>query len=228
MPLMAEKKGQRPPTIKTTVRLNDEEGEAMRVNTLKNLVYLYRLADNGDQSAITILANMAYHSVDFLEKITRREPELLRPFARQCLVWPALISRKKARNEINQWLLRELQVNADKPAGKWNPNSPATATAICMEGWLKQNADELGLPELNAGTVKKWFEKGWEALLIATEFKPEDNEFLAEIGKSAKGKKSTSRGMAAQTPGMLRDDVRAKIKELVFKSFHNVVKSKFA
>jgi hypothetical protein len=45
----------------------------------------------------------------------------------------------------------------------------------------------------------------------------------AKLGKFAVGKKSTSRGMSEQTPGMRRDDVRAEIKRRVREAFDVIV-----
>jgi len=60
--------------------------------------------------------------------------------------------------------------------------------------------------------------------MVATNNRPDQQPYLCEIGKSAVGKNSTKRGMSAQTEGMKRDDVIAKIKEELWDSFRSLYK----
>src|SRR5207245_3713935 len=106
-----------------------------------------------------------------------------RPVARRLLVWPDLIGVKERYRENNEWLLKHLEVGKESyMRGKWNPNAPATQTALSMWTWLQTNQSNLGLLRLTQETRKQWFEAGWTALLDVTGHHPERNAYLRQIG----------------------------------------------
>lgn len=88
-----------------------------------------------------------------------------------------------------------------------------------FEKVLKQKP---ALPDLAENTKRRWFEAAWEDG-IELGWKPEEDEKWKVLGKSAIGKKSISRGMAQQTEGMKRDDVRAEIKRRVWEAFDKLI-----
>lgn len=184
---------------------------------------LCALAYNGDDLALSVLVQSAKAMTAVLQRIALCDSKRLIPMAQHDIVWPGLIGRKSAFEKTNQKIIKALKVGAKSPHnGPWHPDSPATTTAICIDHWLHCNQHKLNLPAFSSTTARNWFERGWTGLLFSTNGTPERNAYLRGIGKSAVGKKSVSRGMPAQTKGMRRDDVRAKIKENVWRSFCSI------
>lgn len=198
-------------------RLRDQ----IRETTAEVLLY----ADGGDMDAVALLVDIAGSAIGLLRGLAERQPELIGPYARKCTVWPDFIGNHPGARKWNKWLLAELEIGTEAiDRGNWKETSPATQAALAMFTWLQLNQTALKLRELTQVTRKRWFDIGWHNLLVATKGRPDEDEFLAQIGRSAVGKKSTSRGMSEQTPAMKRDDVIAKIKELVWKSFQSVTR----
>jgi hypothetical protein len=187
---------------------------------LQNLCYA---AKCGDDRALTFLVEISKISTFVLHQVAMDEPERLRPLASRDIAWPAFIGPKSGSARINRHLIEALQIGTNCPyAGRWKPDSPATVTALCMTHWLEANQQRLELAPLSRTTQRAWFDIGWRALLIATNGCPEGHDYLKQIGQSASRKKPERRGMHTLTPAMQRDDIRAKIKENVWKSFRSV------
>ena len=190
---------------------------------MQELQGLCSSARSGDDRALWSIVEIAKVSTSLLQDVAADQPERLIPIASRDIVWPAFIGPKAASLRMNKRLIRDLQVGQNAPnRGKWKPDSPSTVAAICMASWLERNRESLGLPPLSRKTQDAWFDVGWRALLLATKGAPELHPYLKTIGRSAIGKRSTTRGMPAQTPGMLRDDVRAKIKGNILESFRSL------
>ena len=186
---------------------------------------LSRALNDGDSRAVDLLLRLAIGCTEALDALARERPELLRPHARKRITWPALISRKGEQAKINKWLMDEVTLGTESPhSGRWHPTSPATQQAQGLHNWLHANAVILKLSEISPETIHQWFETGWSRLMVATNNRPDQQPYLCEIGKSAVGKNSTKRGMSAQTEGMKRDDVIAKIKEELWDSFRSLYK----
>lgn len=186
------------------------------------LSLLVDCALGGDREAVMRLITWTWSFVMALDDAARLRPELVRPFSRKEVMWPAFIGKgaKRKRGSANDWLITQLELGKESPyRGSWHPNAPSTKMVIAMESWLKQNSDLLGLPPLTVKTRLVWFNRGWEELLKATNGRPDQHAFLAQIGKSAVRRNEKGRGMSSQTEGMKRDDVTAKIKEILKKAF---------
>ena len=157
------------PLAGCTEFLSRDEDRKIQAELGQRLFQIFHLADNGDEKALRLLIDVAKHAVEGLEDITRRQPDLLRPFARKSSLWPSFIGKKrKALAALHKARLRELQIGADNPyRGNWQYESPATATAIYMHRWLLLYQSVLRLPASNEpGAASKWFAVGWLALLV--------------------------------------------------------------
>jgi hypothetical protein len=211
-------------------RLSLDLAKSLKRSMLSQIETLFHFADNGDAYANRILLDVAMASNLFLESIAGRQPELLRPLARQLLIWPALIGPKSATDEKNKLLLKRLEVAKNYPySGKWNPKSPSTKVAIMMERWLQESADILQLPPLrNLAAAKQWFECGWEALSLVTAGAPEKNEFLRKIGLHRE-KHSEQRGQQTKATAKTGEtNIRDGIRKQVQQSFLSLVGGLYA
>jgi hypothetical protein len=174
------------PLAGCTEFLSGHEERKVRTEVGQRLFQIFHLADNGDEKALRLLTDIAKGVVQGLEDIARRQPQLLRPFARKSSLWPSFIGRKRKALAISHKArLRELQIGADNPyRGNWQYESPATVTAIYMHRWLNINQRALRLPAPNqAGAASKWFDIGWRALLVRTDGHPEKDNFLKQLGQ---------------------------------------------
>jgi hypothetical protein len=181
---------------------------------------LRTLAQQGNSDSAEMLLELAGNYVEQLHFLAMTHSEILRGHAREMIVWPYFISRKKWFRRHGDELLKKLEVGA-KPlvGGTWHGNAPAHVTACLLMVWLQNNQTTLRLPQLTKDSLLVWFEIAWQRLLFETNNRPDQDAFFGSIGKSALGKKSTSRGVPEQTERMAQSDVRAKIKEIVKKSF---------
>lgn len=168
------------PLAGCTEFLSRDEDRKIRTEFWQRLLQIFHLADN-DEKALRLLIDIAKNAVQGLEGITRRQPHLLRPFARKSSLWPSFIGRKrKALATLHKERLRELQIGADNPYhGNWQYESPATATAIYMHSWLLRHQSVLLLPAFNEpGAASRWFRVGWRALLVRTGWASRKRQFL--------------------------------------------------
>jgi hypothetical protein len=212
----------RPPERWLTAHEMEELGDQAR---LRNLVH--ECALGGDKEAVTFLIKSTWEHLMALNDLVKRCPELVRPFSRKEVMWPGFIG--KGSKKKREMLIKRLELGKESPyQGPWHPDAPSTKMVIRIDGWLKENSDLLRLPVLTDKTRDVWFERGWKALLEATNNRPDQHPFLAEIGRSAvrttNDGKADRRGMSAQTEGMKRDDVIAKIKEILRKTFSTYTK----
>ena len=99
----------------------------------------------------------------------------------------------------------------------------APSTQAAMGLWIRWLLKYGPPPQrLTHRQKRELFDHLW-AREIAEGFTPEEVPKLAPLGKSAVGKKSTSRGMPEQTPGMRSHDVRSEIKRQVWKAFDGLI-----
>jgi hypothetical protein len=185
---------------------------------------LIRLAGEGDELAVALLAMVAAQTVDALNSVAEQQPRLILPLSRNTPFWPAFIGRKRAVELSNAKLMDMLKLGEGDvySTRKWQPFAPSTVAAICLFITAQARKQDWGLPPLTKKTKKDWFKASWKNW-----FKdgppPEEIPLLAPLGQSAIGKKSTSRGMPHQTERMKRDDVRAEIKRQVWHAFDTVI-----
>ena len=151
-------------------------------------------------------------------------PELILPFSRRIFLWPALISRKRAFGIENAKLMDKLQLGEGDVFSQrqWRLSAPSTQAAAGLFVTANFHKKEWGLPPLTKKNKRTWFEKSWNHMLRHG-IVPEEKPFLAQLGKSAIGKRSISRGMPEQTEGMKRDDMRAEIKRQIWNAFDKLI-----
>jgi hypothetical protein len=211
--------------------LSPSDEANLRGKIMRKLFQIFHLADNGDERAIRLLHDVADATVGGLEDIARRQPHLLRPFARKGSRWPSFIGRKTtAFAALHRTRLKELEIGAEDPfAGNWQPKSPATITAIYMHRWLELTQWALGLPSRDTpGAKLKWFEVGWRALLVRTNGHPENDVYLKQLGQrglkrtAARYKKHT---LPSRTEAVNR---RAEIKKRVKQAYFGFVRNFFS
>ena len=207
------------PLAGCTEFLSRDEDRKIRTEFWQRLLQIFHLADN-DEKALRLLIDIAKNAVQGLEGITRRQPHLLRPFARKSSLWPSFIGRKrKALATLHKERLRELQIGADNPYhGNWQYESPATATAIYMHSWLLRHQSVLLLPAFNEpGAASRWFRVGWRALLVRTDGHPEKDNFLKQLGQR-KLKRTAARYKGGRLPPQSeavnrRAEIRRRLKQ---------------
>jgi hypothetical protein len=184
---------------------------------------LFFAAVRGDQAVIKGLLDSASTVIAILGAIAKNNPDVLRPVARKLLVWPDLIGVKEGYRKKNKWLLKHLEVGKEcSMRGKWNPEAPATQTALLMLTWLRTNQGVLGLPSLTGGTRSQWFGAAWAALLDATEDHPEKDAYLRQIGWHYGQHSKRTRAQKKVTPATRESNIRAGIKKQLWQSFKNL------
>jgi hypothetical protein len=184
---------------------------------------LFFAAVRGDQAVIRGLLDSATTVIAILGAIAINNPDVLRPIARKLMVWPDVIGVKEGYREKNEWLLKHLEVGKEcSMRGKWNPKSPATATALFMYMWLQTNQRALGLPRLTHDTKKQWFEAGWMALCDVTQHHPEEHAFLRQIGRHYEQHSKNTGAQERVTAATRESNIRAGIKKQLWQSFKNL------
>jgi hypothetical protein len=201
--------------------LKSKEGLRVYHQAGESVVRLIRLAEDGDELSVRGLLMLACVTVDAIGSIARRRPELVHPFSRNSLFWPAFISRKRAFTEANKKLIDTVQLGTGGILSErqWQPLAPSThfAQTLFVKGQLRA-FPELRLP-FTRKTKEQWFEKNWNAWLKEG-FKPEESELLAPLGKS----KATKKPKYCKNLRKATQDanVRAEIKAKVWKAFDKI------
>lgn len=201
--------------------------ETLRVNVLAGISVsdLIHLAEKGDKLSVIQLFMIAVETVSAVNSIAQRRPELVLNLSRALFFWPAFISRKRALKLDNAKLMKTLQLGEGGVYSKtrWQPSAPSTQVAFGLFSLALLHKNEWRLPPLAKKNKRTWFEASWNHLLLREGIVPEQTPKLAQLGKSAIGKKSISRGMPEQTAGMRRDDVRAEIKRQIWNAFNTLI-----
>jgi hypothetical protein len=201
-----------------------ENEEMLRVlgQARKSVDDLIRLARDG--KLVVVLWGIACDLVSALNSIANRRPELVLPISRSVPSWPAFISRKRAFKLMNAKLMNTLQLcEGDVYSQReWRLSARSTQAAVGLFVTAQVSKRAWRLPPLTKKNKRIWFEASWNHMLKEG-IAPEQSPFLAPLGKSAVGKKSTSRGMSQQTEGMKRDDVRAEIKRQLWNAFDRLI-----
>jgi len=161
------------------------------------------------------LWNAARKLVTALHDMAQKRPELLRPIARQIILWPGFISRKRAFDTENAKLMDKIELGVGGPYStkQWRISATSTQFAIRLHLEGQKHAKQLGLPPLTKKNKKTWFERIWKYAVDDLNIEPEKNPVLAKLGKSATRKRS---GWDAKYRGHACD-VRAEIKRQVFR-----------
>jgi len=228
LPLIPDPSERRAPPLDNSEADHDPvDIQEFRRTAWDSVLNLSRLASRGNQLAADRLAEITFCCVKELQALAEAYPHMLRPTARQDIVWPYFVSKWKWYHNYGRGLLDRLEVGKDALFGQgWHGSAPATMTAMLLRYWVSTNARTLGLPALSPETRAIWFEVGWRRLLFETKGAIHKDPFLGKIGRSARHKKNPEkRYMPVLTARMRQQDVTAKIKEIVRKSFFNVVGS---
>jgi len=185
---------------------------------------LIRLARTEHPLPVGTLHRIAVRTVCALYDIAGERPDVLRPLARRESSWPALIGRKRFFKQLNERLMKNLQLGEGAAFSNrgWQPSAPSTQAALDLFLTAQLYQKDWNLPALTEKKKRTWFEVAWQNMLNDG-IVPEKISWLAPLGKSAIGKRSISRGMPAQTEGMKRDDMRAEIKRQIWNAFDKLV-----
>jgi hypothetical protein len=187
---------------------------------------LTRLAQTGDQRIAAELHWIAVKAIVALNWLVMKKPEVLRPIARGEFCWPALIGRKRSIKQTNLRLIKTLELGEEEESAfskrGWQMSAPSTQAAMDLFLTALSYEDDWELPPLTEKTKRTWFEVAWQQMLNDA-IEPEKIPWLAQLGKSAIGKRSISRGMPAQTERMKRDDMRAEIKRQIWNAFDKLI-----
>jgi hypothetical protein len=185
---------------------------------------LIRLARAGNPLLVGTLHGIAVRTIGALYDIAAKRPEVVRPIARREFSWPALIGRKRFIKQLNERLMKNLQLGEGDGFSNrgWQLSAPSTQAALDLFLTAKLYEEDWNLAPLTEKNKRTWFEVAWQRMLNEG-IVPEKIPWLAPLGKSAIGKRSISRGMPAQTDGMKRDDMRAEIKGQIRNAFDKLV-----
>jgi hypothetical protein len=185
---------------------------------------LIRLARAGNKMPVIVLWDLTSGLVSALNSIATKCPALVLPLSRGICIWPAFISRKRAFKLHNAKLMDALQLGEGGPYSKrqWQLSAPSTQAAVGLFVTAQLHKKEWDLPPLTEKSKRTWYEASWSYMLKEGTV-PEETPFLAQLGKSAIGKRSISRGMPKQTEGMKRDDMRAEIKRQIWNAFDRLI-----
>lgn len=148
-------------------------------------------------------------------------PMAFESHAKTQLWWPGRITDNAWIHNDNEEMVKRIGLGKGNPfKGQWRRGSPATSAALSLHAWLQEHMNYKVFAQLMIqGRRELLFEVAWQALLVETNGRPDQHPRLQPIGKSALKKNPTKRYMSNSTAGMQRDDVIAKIKEIVKKSF---------
>jgi hypothetical protein len=183
---------------------------------------LCEIAESGDKMSIDLLCMLAVKAIMTLNELGERRPHLMRRIARNDIAWPGLIGRKREiqiQNRKTIEILRLGKCGSVLSDRKWQLSAPSTQIAISQRIFKEDWSEK---PPLTPKKKRQFFEALWTEML-AKGIVPEETGRMASLGASAIGKKSTSRGMSEQTPGMRSNDVRAENKRQVWKAFDHLV-----
>jgi hypothetical protein len=155
---------------------------------------LIRLAGDGNKMPVIVLWDLTHKLVCALNSIATECPELVLPISRDIFIWPGFISRKRAFKLHNAKLMDALQLGEGSVYSKrqWQLSAPSTQAAVGLFVTAQLHKKEWDLPPLTEKSKRTWFEASWSYMLKEGTV-PEETPFLAQLGKSAIGKKSTSR-----------------------------------
>ena len=83
-----------------------------------------------DLRTATELWKKACQLVRDLHDMAQKRPELLRPIARQSIVWPGFVSRKRAFHKANTKLMEEIELGALYSSKQWRLEATSTQLAV--------------------------------------------------------------------------------------------------
>jgi hypothetical protein len=200
--------------INERLRVCDHAG-----NSISDLI---RLAEAGDKLAVTTLVMLADITVHALNSIAERRLDLILPFSRNAVAWPALISRKRPLTRANNKLMDTLQLGRGEIYSErgWQLAATSTQAAISLLINAQSKRTALHLPPLTKRTKRRWFEVSWKDFLDRG-IKPEESEKLARLGNS---KATKTPKYCKHLSNRTRDaNVRAEIKARVWDTFDKLI-----
>jgi hypothetical protein len=171
--------------------------------------------------AIERLVQETFMYVQMLNNITQRYPELVIPIARKQVVWPGLISRKRAFQQDNAKLIDKIQLGKESGYSdrEWQPDAPATHGAHWVHWWGSGMAKKWRLPEITRKNKKSWFDKTWRCMERDLHIELENDPLLGPLGKSAKKFYYKREDPKKRMPLA----VRAEIKRQIWKAFDTLI-----
>jgi hypothetical protein len=166
---------------------------------------------------------LATKTVGALNSIAERRLDLILPFSRNALTWPAFISRKRAFTRANNELVDRLQLGSRGGIYSergWQPVAPSTQAAIGLLINAQSKRKALHLPPLTKRTKRRWFDVSWKDFLDRG-IKPGGSEKLARLANS---KATKTPKYCKHLLKKTRDaNVRAEIKARVLDAFDKLI-----
>jgi hypothetical protein len=177
-------------------------------------------ADGNRLVAFTVFM-LAAQLVAALDSIATARPKLGRWLARNTLMWPGFLSRKRPLRKVNDELLNRLQLGKSGifSVGEWHLGAPSTRCAM-MVFYLGHWRAEAGQgSRLSQKRKKKWFDDNWNWLL-AKGFVPEQDGVLRKLGASKARKKP--KYCKHLHPATQLANLRSEIKARVWQAFDKI------
>jgi hypothetical protein len=161
--------------------------------------------------AIERLVQETWNHVEHLNNVVKSHPELVIPIARNRIVWPAFISRKRAFRKENEKLMEKIQLGKDFVlTGEWQPDSPSARGAFLVHHWGTARQKQWGLPKLTRRNSRTWFDQAYRCMRQKIGIVMEQDPQFASLGQSA------------ATPAATRAEIKRKIR----RSFTQVIRHK--
>ena len=208
--------------LKQEIAVSDER---LRVceDAKRSVIDLIRLSAGGNRHVVYTVFVLAHQLVAVLNSIVIPRPELGRWLARDTIIWPAFISRKRALRRANEELLDKLHLGEGGifNIGESHLDAPSTwaAIAVFYAGLSRAIAGQC--PSLPRENKKQWFDDNWNWLL-ANGFKPEQDDTLCKLGASKAKKKP--KYCKQLHPATQLANLRSEIKSRVWQAFDKVIK----
>jgi hypothetical protein len=165
---------------------------------------------------------LAIQLLDGLDSIVKARPKLGRWLARDTIMWPAFISRKRPLRQANEELLSTLQLGSGGrfSDGEWHLGAPSTRASMMVLYVGQQRAEARQGPRLSRKNKKKWFDDNWNWLLTKG-FMPEQHDVLRKLsGSKARKKPKYCKNLH---PATQLANVRSEIKARVWQAFDKML-----
>lgn len=149
-------------------------------------------SDQNESLEAIELWKAACDKVSELHDLAQKRPELLRPIAREQIVWPGFICRKRALDVENADIMDKIELGVGVPFStkRWQMTATSTQFAISLYSLCHTYEKELQLPPLTKKNKRSWFDRVWRYAVNELGVVPENNPYLAQLGKSATRKRS--------------------------------------
>jgi hypothetical protein len=208
--------------LKQEIAVSDER---LRVceDAKRSVIDLIRLSAGGNRHVVYTVFVLAHQLVAVLNSIVIPRPELGRWLARDTIIWPAFISRKRALRRANEELLDKLHLGEGGifNIGESHLDAPSTwaAIAVFYAGLSRAIAGQC--PSLSRENKKQWFAENY-TWLLAKGLLPEQHDVLRNLGASKAKKKP--KYCKQLHPATQRANLRSEIKARVWQAFDKIIK----